>query len=195
MNKTIMSLFIASMVFSGSALAAAAANDTSTAQLNFTGKVTSNLCQLSTASQSGIDIDLGEVSVKDLNANNRSRAQTFTVDLKNCDTSVNKIQYQVSSQNPGDTDYISPVANDTAATGVGVYIQTADAASPTAIRLGNSYNASVIQNVDGSGAAADQQIALQAYMKKAGNATVTAGSVNAVGYVTVKASAVAVGGS
>ena len=137
---------------------------------------------------------MGEVSVKDLNANNRSRAQTFTVDLKNCDTSVNKIQYQVSSQNPGDTDYISPVANDTAATGVGVYIQTADAASPTAIRLGNSYNASVIQNVDGSGAAADQQIALQAYMKKAGNATVTAGSVNAVGYVTVKASAVAVGG-
>ncbi|HHK9025308.1 TPA: type 1 fimbrial protein, partial [Escherichia coli] len=42
MKKTIMFFAVASALFSGAAMAAPAANDASTATLNFTGRVTSS---------------------------------------------------------------------------------------------------------------------------------------------------------
>ncbi|HFU7406366.1 TPA: fimbrial protein [Escherichia coli] len=191
MKKTVMSLFIASMVVSGSAMAAT--NDSSSTQLNFNGKVTSSLCQINTADTAGIDINLGEVQATALNANGTSKPQSFTVNLENCDSTVNSIKYQITSKNQGDTNYISPDAGDTSANNVGVYITTADVSGPTAINMGAEQTATVINDI-GGGAAPNQKIELQAYMKKVGTTNVTAGNVNAVGFITVKAAAVAAPG-
>ncbi|HAU7903041.1 TPA: fimbrial protein [Escherichia coli] len=188
MKKTIMSLFIVSMMASGTAMAATATNDTSNTQLNFTGKVTSSLCQINTADSAGVNINLGEVQAATLNTGaGTSKPQSFTVNLENCDTGVDSIKYQITSKNQQDRDYISPEAGDTSATNVGVYITTADAKGPTAITLGQDYEATVINGIDG-GAAPSQKIELQAYMKKVGTNAVTAGNVNAIGFITVKAS-------
>ncbi|MEF6523613.1 fimbrial protein [Escherichia coli] len=185
MKKKIMSLFIASIVASSSAIAAT--NDTSSTQLNFNGKVTSSLCQINTADTAGIDINLGEVQATTLNGNNgTSKPQSFTINLENCDPTVNSIKYQITSKNQADKNYISPEAGDTSATNVGVYITTADASGPTAITLGDENDATVINDIGGT-AAANQKIELQAYMKKVGNNAVTAGNVNAIGFITVKA--------
>ena len=189
MKKTIMSLFVTSIVASSSAIAAT--NDSSSTQLNFNGKVTSSLCQINTADTAGIDINLGEVQATTLNVNNgTSKPQSFTVNLENCDPTVNSIKYQITSKNQGDSDYISPDAGDTSATNVGVFLTTADASGAKAITLGNEQTATVINSIDG-GAAPNQKIELQAYMKKVGANNVTAGNVNAVGFITVKAAVAA----
>ncbi|HBA4387724.1 TPA: type 1 fimbrial protein [Escherichia coli] len=183
MKKTVMSLFIASMVASGSAMAAT--NDSSSTQLNFNGKVTSSLCQINTADTAGIDINLGEVQATAL-ANGTSKPQSFTVNLENCDPTVNSIKYQITSKNQGDSNYISPDAGDTSATNVGVFLTTADASGANPITLGDEQTATVINGIGGN-AAPNQKIELQAYMKKVGAKDVTAGNVNAVGFITVKA--------
>lgn len=189
MKKTVMSLFIASMVVSGSAMAVT--NDSSSTQLNFNGKVTSSLCQINTADTAGIDINLGEVQVTTLNTNNgTSKPKSFTVNLENCDPTVNSIKYQITSKNQGDSAYISPDAGDTSATNVGVYLTTADASGAKAITLGAEQTATVINGIGGD-AAPNQKIELQAYMKKVGANNVTAGNVNAVGFITVKAAVAA----
>lgn len=188
MKKTVMSLFIASIISSSSAMAAT--NDTSSTQLNFNGKVTSSLCQINTADTAGININLGEVQATTLNNNGTSKPQSFTVNLENCDPTVNDIKYQITSKNQNDSDYISPDAGDTSATNVGVYLTTADASGASAITLGDEQTASVISGIGGD-AAPNQKIELQAYMKKVGTNNVTAGNVSAVGFITVKAAMVA----
>ncbi|KNS36356.1 hypothetical protein AEW20_24020 [Salmonella enterica subsp. enterica serovar Heidelberg] len=194
MKKTVMSLFIASMVVSGSAMAATATNGSSSTQLNFNGKLTSSLCQINTADTAGIYINLGEVQATALNANDgTSKPQSFTVNLENCDSTVDSIKYQITSKNQGDKAYISPDAGDTSANNVGVYITKADVSGPTAINMGDEQTATVINDI-GGGAAPNQKIELQAYMKKVGTKNVTAGNVNAVGFITVKAAAVAAPG-
>ncbi len=66
MKKTIMSLAVVSALFSAGAMADLSAdgkadNSASTATLNFTGKVTSSLCQIS-SDDIAKTINLGEIS-------------------------------------------------------------------------------------------------------------------------------------
>ena len=89
MKKTIMSLAVVYALFSGAAMAASAANDSSYATLNFTGRVTSNLCQVST-NDVVQSIDLGEVTKQQI-TDRAVKKQSFSVTLNNCDTTVSKI--------------------------------------------------------------------------------------------------------
>ncbi|HGD8584840.1 TPA: fimbrial protein [Escherichia coli] len=195
MKKTIMSFAVVSALFSGAAMAALtngqADNSASTANLNFTGKVTSSLCQINT---SDLDktIQLGNASVTDLNANGQSPFMTFNVGLANCDPSVSDIKYVISdansSPNTGNTTaYLIPKSTSTSATGVGVYITDPQ---HVAVDVGGNKTLNVIKGPDGK-ALSEQNISLTAYMKKAGANAVTAGTVDATAVMTIKANAAA----
>ncbi|QMD22891.1 type 1 fimbrial protein (plasmid) [Escherichia coli] len=193
MKKTIMSLAVVSALFSAGAMAALtngqADNSASTANLNFTGKVTSSLCQINT---SDLDktIQLGNASVTDLNADGQSPFMTFNVGLVNCDPSVSDIKYVISDANSSPdtgntTAYLIPKSTSMSATGVGVYITDPQHA---AVNVGDNRTLKVINGPDGK-ALSEQNISLTAYMKKAGAATVTAGTVDATAVMTIKANA------
>ncbi|HIC1771668.1 TPA: fimbrial protein [Escherichia coli] len=202
MKKTIMSLAVVSALFSGVAMAAdsvssngQADNSASTATLNFTGKVTSSLCQVNTSDLTKT-ISLGEVSQAVLNTDGaHSPSQSFTVGLSNCDPTVSNITYVIRDGNAspatgGNTSaYLIPKSGDTTASGVGVYITEPEG---NAIQIGENKNLSVVQGGDGS-ALSEQTISLAAYIQKVGNATVTAGTVDAQGVMTIKATAAAAG--
>ncbi|MDY9199345.1 fimbrial protein [Escherichia coli] len=193
MKKTIMSLAVISALLSGSAMAAAvdtdgqADNSGSTATLNFTGKVTSSLCQVKTDNITQT-ISLGELSAAALKVEGaHSPYQTFNVGLTNCDPSTSAITYVIRDgnglPNTGATsDYLIPQSSDTSASGVGVYI-----ADPqhNAIQIGANKNATVTKL--GEDAQSEQTISLTAYMKKTGVGEVKAGDVNATGIMTIKA--------
>ncbi|MBB9846722.1 type 1 fimbrial protein, partial [Escherichia coli] len=191
---TIMSLAVVSALFSAGAMAALtngqADNSASTANLNFTGKVTSSLCQINT---SDLDktIQLGNASVTDLNADGQSPFMTFNVGLVNCDPSVSDIKYVISDANSSPdtgntTAYLIPKSTSTSATGVGVYITDPQ---HVAVNVGDNKTLKVINGPDGK-ALSEQNISLTAYMKKAGASTVTAGTVDATAVMTIKANAV-----
>nr|WP_308663191.1 fimbrial protein [Escherichia albertii] len=196
MKKTITSLAVVSVLLSGSATAALnnigqADNSASTATLNFKGKVTSSLCQVSTGDVSKT-IQLGEVSAAQLNnGTGRGPSKSFSVSLENCDPTVSTISYVIRDQNgPVDTAggtsaYLIPESSDTSAKDVGVYI--ADSKG-TAIQIGNTVE--INATTDGENALASQVIPLTAYISKVGN-NVVAGDVNAVGVMTIKAAAAA----
>lgn len=189
MKKTIMSLAVVSALFSGVAMATSADNDSSYATLNFSGRVTSNLCQVSTddVTQS---IDLGEVTKQQI-TDSATKKQSFSVTLNNCDTTVSQISYVLADGNNNDSsaNYLQPKASDTSAEGVGVYVTKSDG---TAIKVGDTYNIDVQKN--GSDALPQQVIALAAYIDSTSPGDVggvTGGTVEAVGTLTIKAATAA----
>lgn len=199
MKKTIMCLAVVSAFLSGSAMAelidGQADNSASTATLNFSGKVTSSLCQVSTSDLTKT-ISLGEASAAALANGGQSPFQSFTVSLANCDPTTNNITYSIRDGNglPGQdanqSDYLIPKSGDTSASGVGVYIADPE---HKAIQIGAVQNAGVTQ-VDGQ-AESEQTIALTAYIKATGDdKDVKAGVVDATGIMTIKAAAASVGG-
>lgn len=141
MKKTMLSLAVISSLFSGAAMAAGADNNSSYATLNFSGRVTSNLCQVSTENTT-TDINLGEVTVSQIKEGTY-KPQSFVVTLNNCDTTTNSITYTIADKNgsAGATaQYLEPESNDTSATGVGVYVEKSDA---TPITIGSEQSLDV----------------------------------------------------
>lgn len=197
MKKTIMSLAVVSALLSGSAMAAVSENgqgdnSASTATLNFSGKVTSSLCQVNTADLTKT-ISLGEISAAALNTTGaHSPRQSFTVGLSNCDPSVANITYTIRDANGlpdqggATSPYLIPKSSDTSASGVGVFIADPEG---TDIQIGQTQTAGVTK-VDGK-AQSEQSIALTAYIGKVGEEATTAGVVDATGIMTIKAAAAA----
>ncbi|WP_089596813.1 fimbrial protein [Escherichia coli] len=194
MKKTIMSLAVVSALLSGSAMAdltgGQADNSASTATLNFSGKVTSSLCQVSTADLTK-SVVLGEASAAALANGGQSPYQSFNVSLANCDPTTANITYTIRDGNglPGaeanESDYLIPKSTDTSASGVGVYIADPE---HNPIKIGANQNAGVTQV--GGAAESEQTIALTAYMKATGGTdNVRAGVVDAIGIMTIKAAA------
>lgn len=196
MKKTIMSLTVVSALLSGGAMAAPAGNDASQATLNFTGRVTSSLCQVDTNSIEQ-DIALGEVSSSALKASGVAPAKSFSVSLVNCDTGTGNIVYNIADANSSGeaptAAYLQPYSADDSAKGVGVFIQTSDYKNVT---IGQDKELSVVKDEDGN-ALSNQTISLTAFIgttnqQPDANNSVTAGSVSAKGVMTIKAAAAAV---
>ena len=187
MKKTIMSLAVVSALFSGATMAASADNDSSYATLNFSGRVTSNLCQVSTDSVTQ-SIDLGEVTKQQI-TDSATKKQSFSVTLNNCDTTVSQISYVLAdgNNNQSQAAYLQPKSGDTSARGVGVYVTKSDG---TAINVGTRYDIDVQKANDGTSALPQQVIALTGYIDSTtpGNASgVVGGTVEAIGTLTIKA--------
>ncbi len=204
MKKTIMSLAVVSALFSAGAMAAIsddgkADNSASTATLNFTGKVTSSQCQVSTDDIIKT-IELGEISSAQLKASKgRGPSKSFNVKLVNCDSAVNDISYVIrdgngsAAQGQATSNYLIPEMNDLSAKGVGVYIVDNN---DSAVQIGSTKHYGVI-NDDGGKALSEQTISLGAYIgTQTGVAAATggieAGTVNATGIMTIMATAPAV---
>jgi major type 1 subunit fimbrin (pilin) len=191
MKKKILAVALFTAFASGSAIAAPADNDSSQATLEFDGKVTASLCQVDTSNINQM-IDLGELSTSALKASGKGPAKSFSVNLINCDTSLNTIKYTIAGQNNtgSDTDYLVPISSDTSATGVGVYLLDNNGSK---VSIGSEVDVPVVSN--GGAALSEQSIPLQAYIgTKTGapdaNGTVGAGTVNATAVMTIRATAV-----
>ncbi|HAV8693346.1 TPA: type 1 fimbrial protein [Escherichia coli] len=187
MKKTIMSLAVVSALFSGVAMAASADNDSSYATLNFSGRVTSNLCQVSTSDVTQ-SIDLGEVTKQQI-TDRATKKQSFSVTLNNCDTTVSQISYVLAdgNNNQNTAAYLQPKSGDTSAQGVGVYVTKSDG---SAITVGTKYDIDVQKANDGTSALPQQVIALTGYIDSItpGDASsVVGGTVEATGTLTIKA--------
>lgn len=189
MKKTIMSLAVVSALMNGVAFAAPADNDASKATLNFSGRVTSSLCQVKTDDLTK-DISLGEVSKSALAASGQGPAQSFQVNLINCDTTTNDISYVLADANGnGAATYLVPKSGDTAAEGVGVFVETSDG---TPVDIGTAQTLDVVSN---NGAALSEQvIPLRAYIGTQngqggtiGANGLKAGTVDATGVLTIRA--------
>ncbi|HEI3267041.1 TPA: type 1 fimbrial protein [Escherichia coli] len=200
MKKTIMSLAVVSALFSAGAMAATtlsadgkADNSASTATLNFTGKVTSSLCQVSTEDIAKT-ISLGEISSAQLKAGTgRGPSKSFAVKLVNCDSTVGDISYVIrdgngsSAAGAATSKYLTPKLSDLAAKGVGVYIvDNLD----NAVEIGQTKHYGVIKN-DNNEALSEQTISLGAYIGTQSGAPagteIEAGEVDATGIMTIKA--------
>lgn len=187
MKKTVMSLAVVSALFCGAAMATSADNDSSYATLNFSGRVTSNLCQVSTDNVTQ-NIDLGEVTKQQIK-DSATKKQSFSVTLNNCDTSVSQISYVLAdgNNNQSNAAYLQPKSGDTSAQGVGVYVTKSDG---SAIQVGQSYNIDVQKDTDGNSALPQQVIALTGYIDSitpGDDSGVAGGTVEATGTLTIKA--------
>ncbi|WP_334375462.1 fimbrial protein [Escherichia coli] len=197
MKKTIMSLAVVSALFSGAAMASDLASDgkadnsASTATLNFTGKVTSSLCQVETSNITQT-IALGDVSASLLKeTGKRGASKSFSVKLVNCDPTVSDISYVIRDANGSSaagastSKYLTPVMNDLSAHGVGVYIVDNN---DKAVDVGSTVHYGIIKD-DSNHALSEQTISLGAYIgaQVDGGADVTAGTVDATGVMTIKA--------
>ncbi len=198
-----MSLAVVSALFSAGAMADLSAdgkadNSASTATLNFTGKVTSSLCQIS-SDDIAKTINLGEISAAQLKSGTgRGPSKSFEIKLVNCDASVSDISYVIRDGsnspdgNANTSNYLIPKLSETAAKGVGVYIVDP---KDQPILIGNTKHNGVVK--DGNNVPlASQTISLGAYIgtqtgaaDEATNSQVEAGDVSAVGIMTIKASA------
>ena len=193
MRKNILTAAIASMLMSGAAFAAPASNDESQATLNFKGKVTASLCQVSTDDLTK-EINLGEVSAAALKATGKSPAQSFNVSLINCDTTTDSISYVISDTNGKEAQSFAliPKADDTSAKGAFVWIEGSDG---TPIETGTTQTIDVVKN--GNNALSSQNIALRAYIgtengqPDTNGSKVTAGTVDASAVMTIRAVAAA----
>ncbi|ENB5362231.1 fimbrial protein [Escherichia coli] len=194
MKKTIMSLAVVSALMNGVAFAAPADNDASKATLNFSGRVTSSLCQVKTDDLTK-DISLGEVSKSALAASGKGPAQSFQVNLINCDTTTNDISYVLADANGngnganGASTYLVPKSGDTAAEGVGVFVETSNG---TKVNIGTEQTLKVVSN--GATALSEQVIPLRAYIGTQngtggtiGTNGLKAGTVDATGVLTIRA--------
>ncbi|CAD5789287.1 fimbrial protein [Escherichia coli] len=189
MKKGVMALAIVSAFAAGTAIAAPSANDSSSARINFEGKVTASLCQINTADMTK-DIMLGEVSRSALDATGKSPAQSFSVTLNNCDSTTNDITYVFSDANGASNNakYLEPTAGDTSAGGVGVFIQKSDG---TDVSIGQTVTLDVIKD-GGNLTLPEQTIPLRAYIgKKEASSVVSAGTVAATGVMTIRTAAAA----
>ncbi|MGT3245147.1 fimbrial protein [Yersinia enterocolitica] len=192
MKKNLLTAAIASMLMSSVAFAAPASNDESQATLNFKGRVTASLCQVSTDDLTK-EINLGEVSASALNAIGKSPAQSFDVNLINCDTTTNNISYVISDTNTDGKSPTSfaliPKSDDTSADGVFVWLENS---AGTPIAIGSTQSIDVVKN--GNDALSSQTIALRAYIgtetgqPPATNKPVRAGTVDATALMTIRAS-------
>jgi len=183
-NKNLIYLAMFSILLSGGAMAASADNDSSYATLNFSGRVTSNLCQVSTSDVTK-DINLGETTKQQITDSSQKK-QSFTVRLNNCDTTVSQISYVLSdgNNNADQAGYLLPKSGDTSAKGVGVFVETSGG---DAVTTGETKTIDVLKDADGS-ALPQQTIALQAYIDKTGDVSgVSGGTVDATGTLTIKA--------
>ncbi|HDL7647802.1 TPA: type 1 fimbrial protein [Yersinia enterocolitica] len=191
MKKNLLTAAIASMLVSSAAFAAPAANEESQATLNFKGKVTASLCQVSTDDLTK-EINLGEVSASALNATGKSPAQSFNVNLINCDTTTNAITYVISDVNGKEAQSFAlvPKSDDTSADGVFVWLENS---LGDAIETGSTQTIDVVKN--GEDALSSQSIALRAYIgtengqPPAASKPVKAGTVDATALMTIRASA------
>lgn len=202
MKKTIMSLAVVSALFSAGAMAATtlsadgkADNSASTATLDFTGKVTSSLCQVN-SNDIIQTIELGDISSAQLKSGTgRGPSKTFTVGLINCDPTVSNISYVISDSNGSSANgqntsaYLVPKQTDDSAKGVGVYIVDN---KDQAINIGQTVNSGVLTNEEHQALSA-QTISLGAYIGTqsggVANGDVQAGTVKATGIMTIKATA------
>lgn len=194
MKKTLMSLAVASVLMSGSALAAigdngqADNNDASQAELHFTGKLTSSLCQVATSDVKK-EIYLGELSRAALVASGRGPSQSFSVSLVNCDPSVTNITYALQDKNGTVGNYLVNQSGDTMAKGVGVYIEDNLNA---AVKVNGTENTVTVQ-ANNNQALPDQVIPLAAYIGAtnpgavADPDTLTMGLVDASAVMTIRA--------
>ncbi|HFZ1748450.1 TPA: fimbrial protein [Klebsiella oxytoca] len=193
-KKNVLVLAMLTALMSGSALAASGENNSSDATLNFSGKVTSSLCQVNTSDLTK-NISLGEISATALQASGKAPAQSFNVVLNNCDTSTGKISYVFADSNGSSPNaaYLEPTSGDATASGVGVFLEQSNG---TKINIGQAVELDTIKGADGNSALPQQTIPLKAYIgKKTNNGQTTAGSVNATAIMTIRAAAApAVGG-
>lgn len=202
MKKTLMSLAVVSALMSGAAMAApgdvdagqVGDNSASQAELHFTGKVTSSMCQVST-SDTKKEILLGELSKAALLADGRGPSKSFQVSLVNCDPTVDKITYTLQDKQGSEPGFLVNSSDSTSAKNVGVYIED-NLNFPLEIGT-TSYDVDVQTN--DAGALPDQVIPLTAYIGQAvdGSMTpdetlaagVTAGLVDATAVITIRATA------
>ncbi|HAX4763366.1 TPA: type 1 fimbrial protein, partial [Escherichia coli] len=171
------------------------ANDASQATLNFSGKLTSSLCQVATDDVVQ-NIQLGEISKAALAVGGRGPSHSFSVKLKNCDSSVNGITYAIRDTNGSQSGYLTNKSGDDYAKGVGVYLE--DSSNKALTLNGQEHNFVVAAN--GGQALPDQEIPLAAYigtLTAAGgnidNSTLMAGIVDASAVMTIRTSAAAGG--
>ncbi|EOC3340569.1 fimbrial protein [Escherichia coli] len=194
--RKITSLIMAVTLMNSSAFAAignngqADNNDASQAELHFTGKLTSSLCQVATSDVKK-EIDLGELSKAALLASGRGPSQSFSVSLVNCDPSINTISYALQDKNGSVGDYLVNQSGDTMAKGVGVYIENN---LNNRLKVDGSANTVDVQK-NGAAALPDQVIPLAAYIGSTTPgavtdfSTVTPGLVDANAVMTIRASA------
>ncbi|EHS3657255.1 fimbrial protein [Escherichia coli] len=188
-----------SALFSAGAMAAATIgtngqsvnNDASQATLNFSGKLTSSLCQVST-DDINQDIQLGEISKAALEASGRGPSHTFSVKLKNCDATVNAITYAIRDTNGSNDNYLTNKSGDDFAKGVGVFIEDS---SNQAITLNGAQHTYAVAN-NGGQALPDQEIpfaarigVLEGTTGNIDNAKIMAGVIQATAVMTIKATA------
>lgn len=199
MKKTIMSLAVVSALFSGAVMAdptigsngQSINNDASQATLNFSGKLTSSLCQVST-DDINQDIQLGEISKAALEASGRGPSHSFSVKLKNCDATVNTITYAIRDTNGSNDNYLTNKSGDDFAKGVGVFIEDS---SNQAITLNGAEHTYTVANNAGQ-ALPDQEIpfaarigVLQGTTGNIDNTKIMAGVIQATAVMTIKATA------
>jgi len=194
-KKNVVATIIAmGMGVSGGVMAAAGPADGSTGQVEFNGRVSSNSCQLATASSSLV-VDLGEVKASTLNAGTAGPRQNFSIDLVDCDATTKS--FDVTFEDAlghnaiADNKYLvnKTMGDGSEAQNVGVYLAHVNQGAN--ILLGQPQNVSA--SLDESDAAnpsawANQTVSFDAYMAKPAAATgaVTAGSVLANATVSIK---------
>ena len=201
MKKTLMSVVMASVLMTGSAFAALDGtgkgdNGDSQAELHFTGKVTTSLCQVATGDVKK-EISLGEISTSQLKSGTgRAPSHSFSVELENCDPSLAHIYYTIQDANGSNhQEYLLPKKTNTSAEGVGIFITDADGNALTKMSGEMLPATQTIAGGTGPTALPTQSIALAAYMgtieKKpvdGTTVTVTPGDVDATGIMTIKTS-------
>lgn len=188
--KALHAAFIAlGMGISSSAFAAAdvTASDASVATIDFTGSVTSNTCQLDTASTKQT-IDMGEVKVSTLENNGNGPRHNFKIQLVDCDNATQGFQVTFEDNNgfSSTRDYLTNTSqgNGLEATGVGVAIANIDNGS--VITLGQPVNVQASVDASNNNEAWPQQtISFDAYLKGVGQGKPTAGYVNASASVSI----------
>ena len=123
MKKTLMSVVMASVLVSGSAFADGAKKENSRAIINFDGTVTSSLCQVD---QNSLEqtVRLGDATIAQVKDDTAGRT-SFSIQLVNCDTTVNDITYTIKDQyGSGQESYLTnSYKGGYAAENVAVYLE------------------------------------------------------------------------
>ncbi|WP_404698659.1 fimbrial protein [Raoultella planticola] len=196
LKKSVMATIIAmGMGVSGSVMAAAGPADGSTGQIEFNGRVTSNSCQLSTASSSLV-VDLGEVKASTLDAGTKGPRQNFSIDLVDCDAATKSFDVTfedaLGHNATANNKYLvnKTMGDGSEATNVGVYLAHVNQGADITLGEPQSISASIdsTTNPANPSAWANQTVSFDAYMAKPAGATgaVTAGTVLANATVSIK---------
>ncbi|KAJ94456.1 fimbrial protein [Raoultella planticola] len=192
LKKSVMATIIAmGMGVSGSVMAAAGPADGSTGQIEFNGRVTSNSCQLATASSSLV-VDLGEVKASTLNAGTKGPRQNFSIDLVDCDAATKSFEVTfedaLGHNATANNQYLvnKTMGDGSEAQGVGVYLAHVNQGADITLGEPQSISASMDEtDPNNTSAWANQTVSFDAYMAKT-TGTVTAGTVLANATVSIK---------